>query len=121
MNLVSRHESASQCVKRLWGRKSESLWEAIWQNSTFGLPDDLADFIEQHGTEFVVGLTNVNNPEASADPTAGNREPHILQNPCAPPYLFGVKDDSVTWILFDNWNEGRAKVEAALRDRGYLR
>lgn len=92
--------------------------DAIWQNSTYGVPDDLYEFTESFGHEFIVGLgprySNSKDDQEVPD------QRWVLQKPCRPPFLFGVKEGHVTMILASDAQD-QDRVEQALRKRGMIK
>ena len=103
-------------------------WDAVWQNSTFEIPKDLSAFTKSFGREFIVGLVKTPTPIrmiGSYYRPGVNQELlnqlFVLQAPCSPPYMFGVNEGHLTWIMFGNSPDGIAKVEDALRERGMIK
>ena len=93
------------------GRVTES-WVAVWQNSTFGIPDSLSDFMIRFGDDVVVGLAPPGSIAPMDAPSAaiiGPKNPifweipWVIQAPCAPPFMGSY-----------------SQFEAALRSRGVI-
>ena len=91
---------------------SAETWVVVWQNSTFGLPDDLAAFISWLGDDLVVGIAppgSIGPMHAPSATVIGPKDPDlweipwVIQSPCAPPFM-------------DRYSH----LEAALRNRGVI-
>jgi hypothetical protein len=107
------------------GPNNISSWEGVWINSTYGLPKNYLEFTQLHGHEFIVGLFNSYSSWPTEYPQITEREAlfrkhYILQWPCSPPFLFGVKGSGVTLVIVAGKNDERGMVEKALRERGII-
>ncbi len=108
------------------GPREISSWSAFWHNSVFGRPGDFSEFTDSHGTEFIVGLVNVDSSARGDAPYYMGKDspklrnlPWILQEPCSPPFMFAIHEGHVTWVLQGDERQ-RALVEEALRERKML-
>ncbi|EFO33541.1 hypothetical protein TRICHSKD4_0647 [Roseibium sp. TrichSKD4] len=100
-------------VTQIYRGNAGSEVTALWQNSTFSVPEDLVEFTALFGSRLVVGITShktrlpLRGPSATFMPLNDEELsslPRILQAPCSDPFMFRTKDadDILTFVEFTN-------------------
>ena len=97
-------------------------WDAIWHENTYGVPEDLSEFVESYGDEFVVGLVN---PAAALEiASSGTYTPEeipehlnrswILSWPCSAPFMFVI----IPLTYVHVWRRTRSRDVDIVRGQG---
>lgn len=95
------------------GPHEPEFFDAIWQNSTYGVPEDLS------GLEVIVGLApRYLRPKEFP----GLQDQHwILQVPCRAPFMFILDSDGRLRSFMFSSRQERSSVEQTLRERGMIK